>query len=68
MFLLFQAGLAMTYSEGCNFLIRNNKAALLTGAADLAFSLGWEKAEESGHLIEQLTLPIDLSPEERTNI
>src|SRR5476649_2310206 len=28
------------YSEGCNFLIRHNKAALLMSAADLAYSLG----------------------------
>ena len=31
------------YSEGCNFLIRHNKASLLMSAADLAYSLGWEK-------------------------
>ena len=53
------------YSEGCNFLIRNNKAALLTGAADLAFSMGWEKPGDGRHVIEQLTLPIDLSDDER---
>ncbi len=53
------------YSEGCNFLIRNNKAALLTGAADLAYSLGWEKPGNGGHVTEQLTLPIDLSAEEQ---
>ena len=53
------------YSEGCNFLIRNNKAALLTGAADLAYSLGWEKPGDGEHIVEQLTLPIDLSTEEQ---
>ena len=52
------------YSEGCNFLIRNNKAALLTGAADLAYILGWEKADSSKPVVEQLFLPIDLSTEE----
>ena len=61
----FPGRIGDTYSEGCNFLIRNNKAALLTGAADLAFIMGWEKAGESGHMIEQLILPIDLSAEER---
>jgi DNA processing protein len=29
-------------SQGCNTLIRQNKAALITSAADLALALGWE--------------------------
>jgi DNA processing protein len=53
------------YSEGCNFLIRNNKAALLTCAADLAYSLGWEKTD-SLQPAEQFMLPIDLSIDEQT--
>jgi DNA processing protein len=53
------------FSEGCNFLIRNNKAALLTCAADLAYSLGWEKADGTKPVTEQLVLPIDLSTDER---
>jgi len=52
------------FSEGCNFLIRNNKAALLTCAADLAYILGWGKTDNTKPVIEQLTLPIDLSAEE----
>ena len=53
------------FSEGCNFLIRNNKAALLTCAADLAYILGWEKTDNTKPVIEQLTLPIDLSADEQ---
>jgi DNA processing protein len=53
------------YSEGCNFLIRNNKAALLTCVADLAYSLGWEKPDDAKP-VEQFMLPLDLSPDERT--
>lgn len=52
------------YSEGCNFLIRNNKAALLTCVADLAYTLGWEKPEDAKP-IEQFMLPLDLNTEER---
>jgi len=52
------------YSEGCNFLIRHNKAALLTCAADLAYSMGWERSEESKP-IEQFMLPFDLSADEQ---
>jgi len=54
------------YSEGCNFLIRHNKAALLTNVADLAYALGWEKPENGVDLSkQQLALPIDLSEPER---
>jgi DNA processing protein len=52
------------YSEGCNFLIRNNKAALLTCVADLAYSLGWEKPDDA-RPVEQFLLPLDLSADER---
>lgn len=53
-----------TYSEGCNFLIRNNKAALLMCAADLAYSMGWEKPDIAKP-IEQFMLPLDLSANEQ---
>ncbi len=53
------------FSEGCNLLIRNNKAALLTGSADLAYILGWDKTKEAKPPAEQLTLPIDLSANEQ---
>ncbi|PJJ79095.1 DNA-processing protein DprA [Mucilaginibacter auburnensis] len=52
------------YSEGCNFLIRHNKAGLLTCAADLAFSMGWERTEDSKP-VEQFMLPFDLSADEQ---
>nr|WP_067059021.1 DNA-processing protein DprA [Mucilaginibacter sp. L294] len=61
----FPGRLGDEYSEGCNFLIRNNKAALLTCVADLAYSLGWEKNTETKGAPEQLLLPIDLSANER---
>jgi DNA processing protein len=62
----FPGRLGDEYSEGCNFLIRNNKAALLTCVADLAYSLGWEKNTDVKNEPAQLLLPIDLSAEERT--
>jgi DNA processing protein len=61
----FPGRLGDEYSEGCNFLIRNNKAALLTCVADLAYSLGWEKNSDIKFAPDQLTLPIDLSFDER---
>jgi DNA processing protein len=53
------------FSEGCNFLIRNNKAALLTCAADLAYSLGWEKPDNQKP-VAQFMLPLDMTSVERT--
>ena len=54
------------YSEGCNFLIRNNKAGLLTCAADLAFLLGWDAGTTNTKKSpKQFTLPIDLTEQER---
>ncbi|SDT21483.1 DNA processing protein [Mucilaginibacter mallensis] len=52
------------FSEGCNFLVRHNKAALLTNPADLAYSLGWEK-DENIKAVQQFTLPIDLTRDEQ---
>lgn len=60
----FPGRLDDVYSEGCNFLIRNNKASLLTCVADLAFSLGWEKADNAKP-VEQFSLPLDLTHDER---
>jgi DNA processing protein len=52
------------YSEGCNFLIRNNKAGLLTCVADLAYSMGWEKPADIKPAA-QFAMPFDLSADER---
>jgi DNA processing protein len=61
----FPGRLGDVYSEGCNFLIRNNKAALLTCVADLAYSLGWEKPDNAKP-VEQFMLPLDLTGDELT--
>lgn len=49
-------------SEGCNKLIQQNKAALITSAQDLVVSLGWE--EQTGKKNIQKKLFVDLSKEE----
>ncbi len=55
------------FSEGCNFLIRNNKSGLLTNAADLAFLMGWDSSKNTGQSTKQkqFALPIDLNANER---
>jgi DNA processing protein len=40
-------------SAGCNYLIRNNKAALITCAADLAAALNWEEKPPVKKAVQQ---------------
>lgn len=51
-------------SEGCNFLIKNNKAALITNANDLLENMGWKKKKEVS-VKKQRELFIELTPDEK---
>ena len=57
----FPGNIGMPYIEGCNNLIRDNKAALITSAEDFVKTMGWEqdaklkKAREKG--IERQMFP-----------
>jgi len=53
------------FSEGCNYLIRHHKAGLLTNAADLAYTLGWEKDALLPKKPNQLMMAMDLTADER---
>jgi DNA processing protein len=53
-----------TKSEGCNFLIKNNKASLITGATDLLELMNWAPKEKV-HQKKQRELFIELSPDEK---
>lgn len=53
-------------SEGCNYLIKNNKAALINGAADLLEMMGWTSTKPA--IKKQRELFIELSPDEKTVI
>ncbi|MGN6340025.1 MAG: DNA-processing protein DprA [Ginsengibacter sp.] len=53
-----------TKSEGCNYLIRNNKAILITSAEELLESMGWKKVQKPA-LKKQRELFIELSPDEK---
>lgn len=51
------------FSRGCNFLIRNNKAALAESSGDISYIMGWED-----RLVERQQQPslfIDLTEEEQ---
>jgi len=53
-----------TKSEGCNYLIKNNKAALITCANDLLENMSWKKLKKSSPK-KQRELFIELSAEEK---
>ncbi|HUZ58395.1 MAG TPA: DNA-processing protein DprA [Hanamia sp.] len=53
-----------TKSEGCNYLIKNNKAALVTCAKDLLENMGWEKIKKPAPK-KQRELFIELTDEEK---
>lgn len=52
------------YSEGCNFLIKSNKAALIESAADLEYVMNWTGGSKPDAV--QPRLFNDLAPDEKT--
>lgn len=50
-------------SEGCNSLIKQNKAALIQSAADIVYIMGWEQTKISKAPIQK-KLFVELKPEE----
>ena len=65
----FPGNVGSQYSEGCNKLIRDNGAALITSACDFVHAMQWDnevilrKAQKAG--IQRDLFP-DLSPDEKT--
>lgn len=54
-----------TYSEGCNNLIKTNKAALISSAKDIVYIMGWEAGKEKKSSNIQKQLFIDMSDDEK---
>ncbi|NEU08105.1 DNA-protecting protein DprA [Flavihumibacter sp. R14] len=52
------------FSAGCNFLIKSNRANLISRVADLEYMLGWNGINE-GDKKKQLSLALNLSKEEQ---
>lgn len=55
-------------SAGCNYLIRNNKAILLTDTAELLQLMGWQQAIKRKERKVQREIFIELTKDERTII
>lgn len=51
-------------SEGCNRLVRSNKANLIQSAADIAYLLNWD-LDRPAHKTVQRSLFIDFAPDEQ---
>ena len=47
------------YSQGCNNLIKTQKANVLTSAADLVYMLNWDIKEKHKHIQKQLFVELD---------
>jgi len=60
----FPGAVGMPYSEGCNKMIRNNTAALLTSAQDFLETMGWQTLSDQPQTVERQLFP-DLTPEEQ---
>lgn len=52
-------------SEGCNGLIKTNKASLIESAADLFYIMNWNEEKKPGKKTKQIPLAIKLSPDEQ---
>ncbi|MBI2968616.1 MAG: DNA-protecting protein DprA [Bacteroidetes bacterium] len=53
-----------TWSDGCNWLVKTHKAALLQSAKDIRYIMGWEEKEKP-KMQKQQKLFVDLTPEEK---
>lgn len=59
----FPGKISDKYSEGCNFLIKTNKAALIQSGKDISYIMHWES--ETNKPPKQQKLFADLDPDEK---
>ncbi len=61
----FPGSVGDIYSEGCNALIRDNKAALITSAEDLINAMRWGTGSSKNEIAVQTELQFELSEQEK---
>ena len=61
----FPGAVNMPYSEGCNNMIRNNTAALITSAEDFVEAMGWKQQCEKPAAVERQLFPELTADEQR---
>jgi len=57
-----------TQSEGCNFLIRQNKASLIESATDIKYLMNWREQPKPKQIQKQLFVQLSTSEEQLINI
>ena len=60
----FPGAVGAPYREGCNQLIRDNKAGLITSADDFVESMGWQTVTRQSEAVERQLFP-DLTADEQ---
>lgn len=55
-------------AEGCNGLIKRNRAAMIENAEDLLDAMQWQTTAKKQEAVRQIPLQINLNPEEKTII
>lgn len=60
----FPGNVGQPYSEGCNLMIRNNTAALITSAEDFVGAMGWQTVGSRPDAVERQLFP-DLTADEQ---
>ncbi|MDN3588904.1 DNA-processing protein DprA [Pedobacter aquatilis] len=53
------------FSEGCNFLIKTNRAGLINNANDLIYYLGWDDEVKRKEIKNQISLQLNLTGNEQ---
>lgn len=53
------------FSEGCNFLIKTNRASVLTRPEDIEYIMGWFEADKKTVANNQLKMPLNLTADEQ---
>ena len=61
----FPGNVGQPYSEGCNLMIRNNTAALITSAEEFVEAMGWKQQCEKPATVERQLFPELTADEQR---
>lgn len=60
----YPGAIGAKYSEGCNYLIKTNRAHLIRDVKDLYYLMNWEKEEDQNKSVQLPLFPTQLSEEE----
>lgn len=60
----FPGGIDQPYSEGCNYLIKTNRAHLIRHADDLLYLMNWQRSTDNESSKQLSLLPPELSKDE----